>query len=109
MLCSVRRWNHRQQRLRDGLVGGKCGQCRDIGADRRAIGSGANVAEVATALGNRWNYGVKALPRNEIFAPLLRPEEKCLVLVPIEDMRDVNRPPNGIAVIVLLVLGARCY
>src|SRR5215470_9379138 len=88
------KWDHTEESLDGGTIWVESRR-DEVGTYTRAIAPGTLVREIPRPLLNRGHGLVKVLSRNTVSAPLLRPEEERLVFP--------NRPPEGIAIIVLMV------
>src|SRR5215475_7514008 len=90
------KWDHTEESL-DGRIIWVESRRDEVGTYTRAIARGSTtlVTEITGPLLNGRDRLIKVLPRNPVSAPLLRPEEEGMVLP--------NRPPDGVAKIVLLI------
>src|SRR6202011_1086029 len=94
-----RGWNERQHRRSIGVDGNRCGVSSIL---VRTVRSGTKIREVPSAFcggGNRHAEG----GRSVLSAPLLGPEEKCLLLVRVVVVRDVQGAPEGVTKVMLFV------
>src|SRR5215469_16137929 len=91
-----RKWDHTEEPLDGRIIWVESGR-DEVGTYIRAIAPGTRtlIRKITSSLLNGRNRLIKVLSWNTVSAPLLRPEEERTIFP--------NRPPDGVAKIVLLV------